>query len=243
MDRALAALAAERDRIQEAKTHADTRIGELVAERDDARKDSAAVAQRLADVSIEAEKRLATIQSECDALIAAKQKNQAELLEAREAHKAQSAVFAREFKSVIGQRDQALVDLTATRTSSEEREAEIAKERAALQKLEQDLHLQHEREMNRLRRDRDSVVQQRDALRARFERVVEEQRELLSDLHADLPASETPLRPARTREGRQEPNVIDISEPASSRDEAPVGGLNIPQARPIPVPPPNVRMR
>jgi len=247
LERGIATIEQEKKKILAAKTTAEARIGELAAERDDAVKDSAAVAQHLAAVTLDAEKRIDELQAESAAIVANLQKTKSDLLDAGEAHKAQSTVFAREFKTMLAQRDQALAELQTTLQHTAEKETTIAAERAALQRLEAELSQQHEREMFRLRRERDSVIQQRDALRSRFERVVEEQRELLSDLDSAVPGGARP-EPARhsARQAAAESNVIDISEAEIRRTPDVLvetgTGLRIPLARPISIPPPNVRL-
>ena len=201
--------------------------------------------------AVEADQKLAALQRERDALLAAKTTTLAELEQAREAHKAQSAVSAREFKAVVRQRDDVLGEIDAARATFEEQKRDLASERAALDRLETELSARHEREISRLRRERDVVVQQRDVLRERLEKLVAEQRELLDELTAQSRASQrshADVMPASTIPKQREPrepnetNVIDITQ-ADLMPRAETGsGLRIPRVRPVAIPPPNLRM-
>jgi hypothetical protein len=139
---------------------------------------------------------------------------------------------------------------------------EFEKERAAFAHAESEAKDRAERDVARLRRERDSVAQQRDALRDRFEKLVEEQRQLLEEItsqvaftamkHTETGAAAP--EPARAEAGappipkgreakKKEANVIDISEAEIMKppqDEE--GRIKIPRVRPVVIPPPQVRV-
>ena len=152
--------------------------------RDSAQHDSAAVAERLAAVSVEAQQKHAQLTQERDAAQTEKERVAAELEQARETHKAQAGVFASEFKTVVKQRDEALAQLDAERTRLAAKLAEFEHERAAMAANETEVKTRAERDLARLRRERDSIAQQRDALRERIGKLVNEQREMLEDVTA-----------------------------------------------------------
>jgi chromosome segregation ATPase len=266
MNATVSALTVERDKVRDALAEAERKytseIAALMEARDGAQHDSATVAERLAAISVEAEKKQAALTEERDALLAEKQKLTAEFEQARETHKAQAGVFASEFKTVIKQRDDVISQLEAERARLAERSAEIERERTAMAAAEREAKSRFERETARIRRERDSIVQQRDALRERIEKQVDEQRQMLeevttqaaftsmkhSDAAARAEAEEASERaepePAAKprRETHKETNVIDITE---AEIVAPLQGeegrLKMPRVRPVVIPPPQVR--
>lgn len=266
MNATVAALTVERDKVRDALTEAERKytseIAALMEARDSAQRDAATVAERLAAISVEAEKKQTALTEERDTLLAEKQKLTAEFEQARETHKAQAGVFASEFKTVIKQRDDVITQLEAERARLAEKTAEIERERAAMAAADREARSRFERETARIRRERDSIVQQRDALRERIEKQVDEQRQMLeevttqaaftsmkhSDAAARAEAEETSERtepepaPKSRREAHKETNVIDITE---AEIVAPLQGeegrLKMPRVRPVVIPPPQVR--
>jgi hypothetical protein len=122
-----------------------------------------------------------------------------------------------------------------------------------------------------MRRERDSVIQQRDALRARIQTLIDQQHNLLDEVSVQAsktamqhretaveesaPAPEPPPAPSprskareRARESSEPPkpkesNVIDISEAELVEPQAEdEGRLKIPRIRPVSIPPPQVRI-
>jgi hypothetical protein len=198
---------------------------------------------------------------ERDAALAEKEKIIAELTEAKETHKAQAGVFASEFKTIVKQRDDALAQLDAERARLAGKTNDFEKERAAFAVAENETKSRAERDLARLRRERDSIAQQRDSLRERIEKLVDEQRQLLEDITAQatftamkhengtvtpepVPEPEpTPMTPKAREPKKKESNVIDISE---AEIVSPVqyeeGRLKIPRVRPVVIPPPQVRV-
>lgn len=253
-DRAVASITTDRDSIRSAKIAAEQRLGALINDRDEARRETSAVADRLAIISIESEKKIDDLEKAVAQLQEARQGAICALEEGKEAHKAQGAVFAREFKAVVKQRDEALAEITGSRATLEKENAQIEQERTDLARKEAELTDRCERDVLRIRRERDVAAQQRDDLRARFERLVEDQRDLLDSLNHEVrsgvkpkPAADAeppPAKPGKTRESRKRSNVIDITEAEIVRgaeDDA-ENGLKIPRIRPMVIPPPNVRI-
>ncbi len=266
MNATVSALTIERDKVRDTLAEAERKytseIAALMEARDSAQRDAATVAERLAAISVEAEKKQTLLTGERDTLLAEKQKLTTEFEQARETHKAQAGVFASEFKTVIKQRDDVITQLEAERARLAEKTAEIERERAAMAAADKEAKSRFERETARIRRERDSIVQQRDALRDRIEKQVDEQRQMLDEVtsqaaftsmkHSDAAAraeadeaSERPEPeppPKSRREAHKETNVIDITE---AEIVAPLQGeegrLKMPRVRPVVIPPPQVR--
>jgi chromosome segregation ATPase len=269
MNGTVSALTMERDKFRSELSEAERRysaeIASLLTARDSAQHDSAAVAERLAAVSVEAQQKHAQLTQERDAIQAEKDRIAAELEQARETHKAQAGVFASEFKTVVKQRDEALALLDAERIKLAAKLREFEQERAALASADAEAKTRFERDLARLRRERDSIAQQRDALRERIGKLVNEQTQMLEEVttqaaftamkHTDTgtvtpPESRAaepepePVAPAKPREPKKkETNVIDISAAeivAPTQDEE--GRIKIPRVRPVVIPPPQVRI-
>lgn len=268
----VAALTAERDKVRAALAEAERKypaeIAALISARDSAQHDSASVAERLANMSVEAEQKHAQLTQERDAVRAEKEKIAAELDQARETHKAQAGVFASEFKTVVKQRDDALTQLDAERANLANKVNDFEKERAAFAAAENEAKMRSERDLTRLRRERDSIVQQRDALRERLEKLVEDQRQLLEEINtqaaftamkhdvatgtvtpesaageSDIEVEAVPPPMPKAREKKKESNVIDITAAeivTPVQDEE--GRLKIPRVRPVVIPPPQLRV-
>ena len=243
MERTIATLTSDRDGIRSAKIAAEGRLGSLIHERDEAKRETQTIADRLAVVSIETDRKIADLEKAVTQLQDARKASVAEFEEAREAHKAQSAVFAREFKGVVKQRDEAQAEIAGIRTSLEEKIARLESERAELVRKEAELSERHDREITRLRRERDLAAGQRDELRARFERILADQREMLDGLNSELRTAPK-TKPAPEPEPRKESNVIEMTEAEIVREREPESDshLKIPRIRPMVIPPPNVRV-
>jgi hypothetical protein len=87
------------------------------------------------------------------------------------------------------QRDEALGELERGRAAIRQQLAELQEEKTKIARVEEDLRARSEREMTRLRRERDTSAKQRDEFRNRLTQLADQQRRLLDDL-----ASET-VRP------------------------------------------------
>ena len=242
-----AALADKTQSISAAAKERDELAAALTEERDVARRESAAVAQRLAAMALESDEKLGALQAQLEARTQEKDTLWTELEAARQTFNSQSAVFAREVKALAKQRDEALAALDNARANLQEKAAALARERVALEGAVEDVKQRTDRELARLRRERDVLVRQRDDLRTRITRMVEEQNKLLEELGT---------QPARSRHhpsdvspepppGR-EANVIDIHEADVVKDpgseDPSTSGVRPPRVRPVPIPPPNVRI-
>ena len=245
-DEALRSLETERQRWEAIRRELETGhaidAAKLALDRDNAKRESAAVAQKLTALGIDTDGRLAEAQKKIAALDTQNCNLAAEMGISREAHQAQSAEFAHEFKAVVKQRDEALAELEKERISYSRKTAELAQQQEALAKTEAELSARFERELARMRRERDVLLRQRDELRDRLQRMVEDQRELLDDLAHQTSRSivnRSDVIP-RTREP-QEANVIDITS-VSNLPSEPDGNIHLQRIRPVPILPPRVRI-
>lgn len=250
-DELAAALDAEQTRARDATAAQGkefaAKTAALIEERDLARHESTAVAQRLAAMALEADEKLGTAQALLEARIREKEALSEELEAARESFNSQSAVFAREVKTLSKQRDEALTALDTARANLQEKAAALARERVTIESTVEDVKHRTDREIARLRRERDVLVRQRDDSRTRITRMVEEQNKLLEELAAQ--AGRVPLNPSDVSPElapAREANVIDISEADVVKDVASddliSSGVRPPRVRPVPIPPPNVRI-
>jgi hypothetical protein len=210
---------------------------------------------------VAADQKHTKLTEERDAALTEKAKIAADLDQARETHRAQAGVFASEFKAIVRQRDEALAQLDAERAKLAGKLNDFEKERATLNHAENEARLRAERDLGRLHRERDRIAQQRDVLRERIEKLVEDQKQLLEEIssqsaftamkHQDAGAAAEsgkaegePSSPSKGREGKKkEANVIDISEAeivTPPQDEE--GRIKIPRVRPVVIPPPQVRV-
>ncbi len=271
LDGTVAALTTDRDKIRDALAEAERKhpaeITALVEARESARRDAATVAERLAAISVEAEQKQKQITEDLAAALAEKERLASEFEQAKETHKAQAGVFASEFKAVVKQRDNALTHLETERARLAEKTAAFDRDRASMATAEQEAQTRFDRDLARARRERDSIAQQRDSLRNRIEKLVEEQRQMLEDMtsqaaftsmkHSEpTPAAasspeesesaEEPLvarNKGRETTKKKEPNIIDITEAEIvSPLQGGEGRLKMPRVRPVIIPPPQVRM-
>ena len=100
--------------------------------------------------------------------------------------------------------------------------------------------------MARLRRERDVLIQQRDDLRSKISRTVEDQNRLLEELGTQPGRGVNPRDVSPEAPPAREANVIDISEAdvvkEVAADDLNSSGIRPPRVRPVPIPPPNVRI-
>ncbi len=230
-------------KLEETETTLSTRIAKLTGDRDDARNESAVLAQRLGALSVESDRKLEELRRNLEDTVGEHRAIEAELEGAKEAHKAQSAVFAREFKTVVKQRDDAMSDAAAARADIREVTNRAALQRAEVERTEGELVARFDREAARLRRERDLFAQQRDELRDRISRMVDEQRQMLDEFAAQSTRQVSlPSDVLQTTREPREDNVIDISEAEIVESVDSERGINLPRIRPVPIRPPNVRV-
>ena len=218
----------------------------LTEERDASRRDSATIAQRLAEARIEAEQKAAQQQQQIDKLKGDLEKLAGELARARETFEQQSAVFARELKTVSDQRDKAVATIDTNQREMREKAAGLDESRAQAERVAEDRIGRLDREVIRLRRERDQVSEQRDELRDRISAMADAQQRLVKEIA--LQATKTAPQPTDVVQKARDPresNVIDISEAEvlqPGEPESDTGGVRPPRLRPVMVPPPNVRV-
>jgi len=219
----------------------------LTEERDAARRESSAVAQRLAGMAVEADEKVAAMQRQLENLVREKGSVAHELDAIRHNFDQQSAIFARELKTAVMQRDEAIAASESARELLRKQAAEFTRERADIERSVEERLARLERDVTRLRRDRDALLRQREELRDRIGTMVEQQQKLVEDLAAQSTKA-TPLPTdigSRSREEREprEPNVIGISEAEILHPGEPdSSGIRPPLVRPMMVPPPNLRV-
>lgn len=217
----------------------------LTEERDNGRKESAALAQRIAEMRIESEKQSASQQSQIEQLKAELARMAAEVSKGKHSTEEQSSVFARELKALAEQRDKAISDAHAAVRELQVRTTGIDESRMQAERLAEEKIGRLEREVSRLRRERDQLIEQRDELRDRIAGMAEAQQRLAKEI--DLHSAKTDPLPTdviqKKRESR-ESNVIDITEAEVLQPGEPdnAGGVRPPRLRPVVVPPPNVRV-
>ena len=245
--KAVASLSRERDdfstKLAALEESLTAEIAALSSARDEAVRESTTLAQRLAAFAVESDRKLHDLKRDFDAVISERQTLVAQLDSAKEEHKAQSGIFAREFRGIVKQRDEVSSALESARSELADKSAALAREKANLEKVESEAAARLEREVTRMRRERDLLIRQRDELHTRISKAVEEQRQLLEDMsaqtarHSPLPTDVTP--PSRAE---RQPNVIEITAAQIVQHNDPEHGINLPRVRPVPVPPPNVRI-
>jgi chromosome segregation ATPase len=247
-------LAAELDATRErAKTYlrnqekqVAAQIAALTEERDAARRESSAVAQRLAGMAVESDEKVAVLQRQLDVLAREKTALAKELDSITGNSNQQSGIFARELKTAAMQRDEAIAASESARELLKKQAAEFTRERADIERSVEERLARLERDVTRLRRDRDALLRQREELREKIGTVVEQQQKLVEDLTAQSgKLAPSPIDVVgRTRESRErEPNVIDITEAEILHPGDPdTSGVRPPRVRPVMVPPPNLRV-
>lgn len=241
--RALAAACAERDearaRIIELETKISTETAALTRERDETRQERAALAQRIAALEAGTERMMTDSRRQCDVLAGERRAALAELEIAQEAQKTQREAFARERDAAIRQRDEALA-AAAQRTHVDARENTFALHRECdLQQLEAEVSGRFEYETARLRRERDTLLRQRDELRERVSRMVADQRDLVEE-----PSHHTlkPMDATATAREPEENNIIDITADAVLTETETEANIDLPRVRPVAIPPPQIRV-
>ena len=218
----------------------------LTEERDASRRDSATLAQRLAEARLEAEKNTAQQQQQIDKLKGDMEKLAGDLARARETFEQQSAVFARELKTVSDQRDKAIASIETNQREMREKAAGLDESRAQAERIAEERIGRLDREVVRLRRERDQVSEQRDELRDRISAMADAQQRLVKEIA--LQATKTAPQPTDVVQKSRDPresNVIDISEAEvlqPGEPESDTGGVRPPRLRPVMIPPPNVRV-
>ena len=218
-------------------------IASLSSARDEAIRESTTLAQRLAALAVESDRKLRDLKSDHDVVVSERQTLVSQLESAREEHKAQSGVFAREFKGIVKQRDEVSGALETARAELAEKTAALAREKTNLEKVEAEAAARLEREVTRMRRERDVLLRQRDELHGRIAKTVEEQRQLLEELNAQTARhSPLPTDVAPPTRAERQTNVIEITAAQIVQHNDPEQGINLPRVRPVPIPPPNVRI-
>ena len=117
----------------------------------------AARAEAAARSAKEAEE-LARVQAEREALSREREELTAALRTQKEAHESDSAVFAREFRNTLRQRDETAAELQSTRAAHQEQVSALQKEREEFAQAAASRQQETEAELARLRRDRDSFA-------------------------------------------------------------------------------------
>lgn len=250
--KAMAGLSREREdfaaKLADLEQSLTAQITPLTEARDEAIRESAALAQRLAAFAVESDRKFDDLQRLHQEAVSERQTLTSRLDAAREEHKAQSGVFAREFKGVVKQRDDVTNALGTARADLAEKTAALAREKTNLAKVESDIAARFEREVTRMRRDRDVLVRQRDELHGRISKMVEEQREMLEELNAQTarrsPQPTDVVQKPHTERKRaaKESNVIEITAADIVPHHEPDRGINLPRVRPVLIRPPNVRI-
>ncbi len=248
----VAGLSRERDdfaaKLADLEQSLTAQITSLTEARDEAIRESAALAQRLAAFAVESDGKFADLQRLHQEAVSERQTLTSQLDAAREEHKAQSGVFAREFKGVVKQRDDVTNALGTARADLAEKSDALARERANLAEVESDIAARFEREVTRMRRERDVLVRQRDELHGRISKMVEEQREMLEEFNAQTarrsPQPTDVVQKPHTERKRtaKESNVIEITAADIVPHHEPDRGINLPRVRPVLIRPPNVRI-
>ena len=250
--KAMAGLSREREdfaaKLADLEQSLTAQITSLTEARDESIRESAALAQRLAAFAVESDRKFDDLQRLHQEAVSERQTLTSRLDAAREEHKAQSGVFAREFKGVVKQRDDVTNALGTARADLAEKTAALAREKTNLAKVESDIAARFEREVTRMRRDRDVLVRQRDELHGRISKMVEEQREMLEELNAQTarrsPQPTDVVQKPHTERKRtaKESNVIEITAADIVPHHEPDRGINLPRVRPVLIRPPNVRI-
>jgi septal ring factor EnvC (AmiA/AmiB activator) len=181
----------------------------------------------------------------------------------KEAHDADTAAIAREFRAALRQRDEAVAELKAERADNTDRIAALERDnvKSSLEVKEDQQRL--EMELSKVRRERDNFAHERDELRARIARMLDQQRDFLTGMAESAPTPTAPppsrresrphvpppaepmvepvtVKPVRVEPVRTSEKVIDYIE-AEVVSEEPDGGIHLPRVRPMPVRPPTIR--
>jgi chromosome segregation ATPase len=250
-DELSAELEATRDRakasLRNQEKQVATQIAALTEERDVARRESSAVAQRLAGMAVEADEKVAAMQHQLDTFAKEKAATASELEAVRISSDQQSSIFARELKAATMQRDEAIAASESARELLRKQAAGFTRERADIERSVEERLARLERDVTRLRRDRDGLLRQREELREKIGTMIEQQQKLVEGLTArpartSPPPNDIGIVGVESNEPR-EPNVIDITEAEILHPSEPdSSGIRPPRVRPVMVPPPNLRV-
>jgi hypothetical protein len=158
-----------------------------------------------------------------------------ELQAVHDSHKAKSEALAREFSTLINERDEASIAARSVKTRPE-RDREQGDDQP-----EDDLSARFEREIAVLRRERDTLLLQRKELRARISLLTAGPGDLAEEMVERAAQNMTTADvPPREREA-QETNVIDISAVEIITENEAEANIHLPRVRPVAIPPPQVR--
>ena len=191
----------EADRMRAALSDLERRypaeVARLREDLDAARNESSELTGRLAAAESDSRRRSDQLTREREALLNEKVTLLALLEETRETLRGRTEDFARQIDLVSRQRDEARSVADTARAASREQSFALDRERNDLLRGDSEQRERTERELARLRRERDTAVRQRDALRERADVLLERQQHLLEDLSRSgdglvLPASTSP---------------------------------------------------
>ena len=195
----------EADRMRAALSDLERRypaeVARLREDLDAARNESSELTGRLAAAESDSRRRSDQLTREREALLNEKVTLLALLEETRETLRGRTEDFARQIDLVSRQRDEARSVADTARAAGREQAFALDRERNDLLRGDSEQRERTERELARLRRERDTAVRQRDALRERADVLLERQQHLLEDLSRSgdglvLPAStSTPWEP------------------------------------------------
>ena len=193
----------EADRMRAALSDLERRypaeVARLREDLDAARNESSELTGRLAAAESDSRRRSDQLTREREALLNEKVTLLALLEETRETLRGRTEDFARQIDLVSRQRDEARSVADTARAAGREQAFALDRERNDLLRGDSEQRERTERELARLRRERDTAVRQRDALRERADVLLERQQHLLEDLSRSgdglaLPGS-TPWEP------------------------------------------------
>ena len=247
--RALEAIGEERDQVKTRLTELESKsvaeIAALAAQREETAQERAALAERMATLTREAERTNIELRRECETLQNEKEAAIAELRAAQQLHTTEINASSREFNNALRERDEALTAAQGAEARLEEQAISIARERAELARLEAETKAQLERDAIELRKERDVFLRQRNQLRQRLARLLDDDRELLAttdeSAEVEVPTIEVGEESRSTAPRHaKEANVIEIS--AEERGAEAEGSILLPQVRPVVVRPPQLRV-
>ncbi len=226
-----------------AKDHAAA-LAAAEAERDAARRESTAEAQRLAEDRLAADQATAQHRREMEALNGQLNELANELARTQQAAERQSAEFLRELKAVTEQRDKAMTASAVAETESHARGSSDDEARVQTDRLTAERITRLERDVARMRRERDQLIEQRDELRDRIAGMADAQQRLEQDIDPrTTKAKPLPTDVVQKPVPERESNVIDIREAELLQPGDPdSSGVRPPQLRPMVIPPPNLRV-
>ena len=176
----------EADRMRAALSDLERRypaeVARLREDLDAARNESSELTGRLAAAESDSRRRSDQLTREREALLNEKVTLLALLEETRETLRGRTEDFARQIDLVSRQRDEARSVADTARAAGREQSFALDRERNDLLRGDSEQRERTERELARLRRERDTAVRQRDALRERADVLLERQQHLLEDL-------------------------------------------------------------